>query len=284
MNDLLTHLPPQSGSRQLILLVIQILVLSGKNKPISRAVGVAVGAGVMFGSQSCLPHTPLSGFGQTPAGVKPDDVNRRPENCYRSFWLFSAFATCSNVAVRRTRPELRNLPTQKWRAFVAVGPIIMLTNITTPCCSRLPFISITQAPVPRQTSSSLTQPRFFITMLPLLTPLGCHGRDGKNAAKFLLKAFTASSPKHNAVISATVCFAFAVYLGYMAIVPTCSRSVPAAIQPTHLTKLTRWLPRHEEAGVSSAFVPDHSLRPGVCDRATGVPESRSDVGGRPQVL
>ena len=220
MNDLLTHLLPLAIGAAVspLLLVIQILVLSGKNKPISRAVGVAVGAGVMLLGLSLAFLTLLSGFGQTPAGVKPDDVTEGLRIATSIILVVLGFR---NLAQRGRPPNTaraEKLEDAKWRAFVAVGLIIMLTNITTLVLFAPALHLITQAPVSKTDQIIAYAILFCITMLPLLLPLAVTVAMGKNAGKFLAKLHLFVT-KHNAVISATVCFAFAVYLGYMAIAP-----------------------------------------------------------------
>ena len=135
MNDLLTHLLPLAIGAAVspLLLVIQILVLSGKNKPISRAVGVAVGAGVMLLGLSLAFLTLLSGFGQTPAGVKPDDVTEGLRIATSILLVVLGFR---NLAQRGRPPNTaraEKLADAKWRAFVAVG-LITQSCSSSPCC------------------------------------------------------------------------------------------------------------------------------------------------------
>ncbi len=59
---------------------------------------------------------------------------------------------------------------------------------------------------------------FLITMLPLLVPLAIAVAMGPHAAEFLAK-LNVFVTRHNATISAVVCFGFAIYIAYLAIGP-----------------------------------------------------------------
>lgn len=220
MNSLLTHMLPLAFGAAIspMLLVVQMLVLSGKNKPISRSVAVTIGAGIMLLGLSLAFATLLNSFGQTPTGEKPSFA---VEAVRGLAVLLLIFLGVRNL-MHRDRPpntaRAEKLAEAKWRTYVGVGVVIMLTNVTTLVLFAPALHMIMHADVSQTDKLIAYGLLFFITMLPLLLPLGIALAMGRNAERFLSK-LNAFVTKHNAVISAVVCFGFAIYIGYLALAP-----------------------------------------------------------------
>lgn len=220
MNSLLAHILPLALGAAIspMLLVVQVLVLSGKNKPISRAVAVTVGAGIMLLGLSLAFITLLNGFGQTPPGDEPSAAT---ESVRGIAAIILVILGIRNL-MHRDRPpnttRAKKLAQAKWRDYVAVGVIVMLTNVTTLVLFAPALHIVMNAQVSQPDKIIAYCVLFAITMAPLLIPLLIALAMGKKGAQFLSK-LNIFVTKHNAVISAVVCFGFAVYIGYLAVSP-----------------------------------------------------------------
>lgn len=220
MNGLLAHVLPLAVGAAIspMLLVVQVLVLSGKHKPVSRAVGVTVGAGVVLLGLSLAFATLLKGFGQDPTGGKP---SLTMEIIRVLAALLLLFLGIRNIANRHRPPNAsraNRFAEAKWREFVAVGMLVMVTNISTLVIFAPALHMIVAAPVSNVDKAITYCLLFLITMAPLLIPLGATVALGAKAKPWLAR-LNEFVTRHNATISAIVCFGFAAYLGYLAIAP-----------------------------------------------------------------
>lgn len=220
MNGLLAHVLPLAVGAAIspTLLVVQVLILSGKHKPVSRAVGVAVGAGVVLLGLSLAFATLLTGFGQTPSGEKPSLVSEIIRVVAALLLLFLGIRSVANRKRPPNTARAQRFAEAKWREFVAVGMVIMITNISTLVLFAPALHMIVTAPVPEVDKAIAYCVLFLITMAPLLVPLGAAVALGDRAKPWLAR-LNAFVTRHNATISAIVCFGFAAYLIYLATAP-----------------------------------------------------------------
>lgn len=220
MQDLLSHMLPLAFGAAIspMLLVVQVLVLSGKNKPISRSIAVTVGAGVMLLGLSLAFITLLNGFGQTPPGQKPSVGVEVVRGVAVVLLVFLGVRNLMHQDRPPNTKRAEKLEDAKLSAFIGVGLVVMLTNVTTLVLFAPALHMIMRAPVTETDKVIAYCLLFVITMLPLLVPLGIAVAMGSHAEGFLSK-LNVFVTKHNAVISAVVCFGFAVYIGYLAIGP-----------------------------------------------------------------
>lgn len=220
MQNLLSHMLPLAFGAAIspMLLVVQVLVLSGKNKPISRSVAVTVGAGIMLLGLSLAFATLLNGFGQTPSGQKPSVGVEIVRGVAVALLVFLGVRNL----MHRDRPpntkRAEKLEDAKLLAFFGAGLVVMLTNVTTLVLFAPALHMILGSTVSETDKIIAYCLLFLITMLPLLVPLAIAVAMGPHAAEFLAK-LNVFVTRHNATISAVVCFGFAIYIAYLAIGP-----------------------------------------------------------------
>ena len=199
-----------------MLFVVQVLVLSGKNKPISRAVAVTVGAGIMLLGLSLAFITLLNGFGQTPPGDKPSAAT---ESVRGIAAIILVILGIRNLMHRDRPPNTtcQEIGASEVAGLRRGGLIVMLTNVTT-LVLFAPALHIIMNAQVSQSDKIIAYCVLFCNHHGTSIDSAAHRpRNGKEGAQFLSK-LNIFVTQHNAVISCCLLW-FHVYIGYLAVSP-----------------------------------------------------------------
>ena len=197
-----------------MLLVVQVLTLTGKSKPIQRAAALTAGAALTLAIITVLLLTIASGL----------DIGTKHQVDPASAIIKGVCALAllglgiRNLAHRRhaSGRNMDRLAAAKTRAFFAAGLVGMLTNVTS-LVLYIPAMHIAyNAPVPGADKTVAILIMFLFTMVPLLVPLTIAVAMGPKADT-VLGAMNRFVAQHSADINAGLCFVFAIYLGYGAV-------------------------------------------------------------------
>lgn len=202
-----------------ILLVAIVFILSGKTKPLSRSFAFLLGASITLGGVTTVFLLLVK------APIGPGDSSSGSDAVSTALRGFAALILLGlgvrNLRHRGEPPNKKRaerIQGSKTRAFVVIGLVVMLSNVTT-LVLYIPALHMISSSNISDTDQAIALILLFtITMLPLLIPLAVTLAAGPKSGPMLanLNQFVT---KHNAVINATVCFGFAAYLGYAAIAP-----------------------------------------------------------------
>jgi Sap, sulfolipid-1-addressing protein len=195
------------------LLALQLLVLTGGNRPLARAWALAAGAALVLAAFSVLGLTVLG-------HLHPAEHGRH--SLRGAVLMFIAAALMAALAVRsllkrptpaehqksRTAVRLDSAPTG-W--FVGVGALGMVVNFSTLVLFLPALHEITRAPVGLVGRSASFALLFVITLLPVLAPVVVVSVTGERAAP-ALNATHGFVTRHARQIGMVIEVVFAVYL------------------------------------------------------------------------
>lgn len=216
MGQLLAQIVPLGLGAMIspMLLVIQILTLTGKTKPVRRAAAITLGAGLALAGITVVLLTIASGID---LGTKhtADPTSAIVKGICALALLGLGIR---NVARRRTSSahHPNRLASAKTRAFFVAGLLGMVSNVTS-LVLYIPAMHIVyNARVTTADQGIAIAIMYLLTMLPLLAPLAVAVALGPKSAD-VLAAMNRFVTKHSSDINAGLCFVFAAYLGYGAV-------------------------------------------------------------------
>lgn len=217
MGQLLTEIIPLGVGAMIspLLLVIQVLTLTGKSKPVARAAAITLGAALALAVITVVLLTIARGID---IGAKHGS---NPTSAIVKGICAAALLGLGirNLAHRRdtTSHRLDRLATAKTHAFFIAGLLGMLSNVTSLVLYIPAMHIIYNSQVADSGKGIAILIMYVLTMLPLLAPLTIALAMGQRSTT-VLAAMNRFVTKHSSAINAGLCFVFAAYLGYGAIV------------------------------------------------------------------
>lgn len=197
-----------------VLLVIQVLTLTGKTKPVRRAAALTAGAAVTLAVVTLLLFTIATGV-DIGTNRHADPASVIVKGICAVVLLGLGIRSLIHRRHARRR-DMKRLASAKTRAFLAAGLLGMLTNVTS-LVLYIPAMHITyEAQVSLADKATAVLIVYLFTMAPLLVPLVIALALGPKAGA-ILGAMNRFVTKHSADINAGLCFVFATYLGYGAV-------------------------------------------------------------------
>lgn len=197
-----------------MLLVIQVLTLTGKSKPLQRAAAITLGAAVTLAVITALLLTIAGGI-----DIGAKHAANPASAIIKGICAVALLALgIRNVAHRRDAmgQRLDRLATARTRAFFIAGLLGMLSNVTSLVLYIPAMHAIYNSQVVSSSKGIAIVIIYLMTMLPLLAPLAIALSMGPRATT-VLEVMNRFVTKHSSMITAALCFVFAAYLGYGAI-------------------------------------------------------------------
>ena len=193
-----------------MLLIVQLLTLAGRKEQVRRALAITLGAGTVLALITALLLTVGQNLNTGSSG--PDPVGAAIRGVCAALLLFLGYR---NVR-KRGKPSSgygKRFANVKLRGYFVGGGVIMLADFTS-LILYIPAMHI----IIRSSAGSSAQAAavlmiYIFTMLPLIVPLVIAVAMGSKS-DHILGSMNAFVTKHAAVINATICFAFAIYLAW----------------------------------------------------------------------
>lgn len=216
MGELLAQVIPLAVGAMIspVLLIVQVLTLTGREKPVARAIAIAAGSAVTLLAITAVLATAAAGI-QVEHQTGPDPVGA----AIRGVCALVLLALGARSLARRGSPQGdrgKRLANVKTRGYFVVGLLAMLSNVTSLVLYIPAMHLIVHANVDGGGKLAATAMLFAFTMLPLWLPLAMTLSLGSRSTA-VLSRLNAVVTKHTEVINAVICFAFAAYLTYGAI-------------------------------------------------------------------
>lgn len=193
-----------------MLLIVQLLTLSGRTQQVRRATAITLGAGVMLALITALLLTVGQNIDAGKSGSDP--VGAVIRGVCADLLLFLGYR---NVKKRGKESDGygKRFANVKLRGYFVGGGVIMLADFTS-LILYIPAMHI----IVRSSAGSSAQAAavamiYVFTMLPLIVPLVIALAMGSKSDQ-ILGSMNVFVTKHAAVINATICFAFAIYLAW----------------------------------------------------------------------
>jgi len=200
------------------LLTLELLVLTGKTDPKSRAWLFVAGASstlLIFGllSATLLNNVPI------PQGINRDPVSIILKALIAlvllALGLRQLLAKPTPGERHRSRTQLR-MDSAKAPVFFGVGVIGMATNLSTLVLYLPALHAIVHAPEPESTKWVVGLVLWIVTILPIVLPVLAVSALGHRSDAFLSK-MNVWTTSHSRQINAGICFLFTALLGYSAL-------------------------------------------------------------------